>query len=301
MAFFEPTSSERRGLIVLCAALLLAIGVGLYTYQHRENTAEPLTRVPGNTFTRKHRKPQYYAVPERELATFDFDPNTADSTMLLRLGFAPFQVRGIYKYRAMGGRYHEVADVQRIPGMTNELWDRIASHIRIDRKYQYVTPAPRTRESQAYVQEAEHATYNRDTLRYPAKLRPGEVVELNGADTTMLKKIPGIGSYYARRIVRYRSELGGFASAEQLQEIDGIPSDIAQWVSVDASQLRKIDVNHATKSQLIRHPYLRAYRAGDIWQYRHNFGPITSLDVLRQLPNFTSADIQRLAPYLEFR
>ena len=43
---------------------------------------------------------------ERVVETFFFDPNTADSTMLLRLGLSPWQVRNIYKYRARGGRYH---------------------------------------------------------------------------------------------------------------------------------------------------------------------------------------------------
>ena len=44
------------------------------------------------------------------------------------------------------------------------------------------------------------------TEKYPA----GTIVELNTADTTILKKVPGIGSTFARRIVKYRELLGGF-------------------------------------------------------------------------------------------
>ena len=170
MAFFEPTSSERRGLVILCAALLLALLVGVFTYLRRPRVV-PLVE-QRKVYTRTNR---YYAVEERQFETFDFDPNTADSTTLLRLGFAPYMVRGIYKYRAKGGRYHEPSDVMRIPGMTNELWMRLASHIQIDKKYQYVTPEPRSysRPQPIAIEEPQQP---RDTSRFPVKLQEGSVI-----------------------------------------------------------------------------------------------------------------------------
>ena len=296
MAYFELTSSERRGVIVLAIALLLMLGVGVYVYRHRLEPSAVEVRRQG-----KNGSSKYYAVPEQEVETFPFDPNTADSTALLRLGFAPWQVRSIYKYRARGGRYHEPSDVRRIYGMTNELWERISPYIRIDRKYQYVEPLTDERPVRSRVGVLEDRYLNRDTLRFPLKLKEGETVALNTADTTALKRIPGVGSYYARRIVYYRSQLGGFASLDQLQEIEGLPEGVEEWVRIDTTGLRKIDVNHATKSQLVRHPYLGGYRAGDIWQWRHNYGSLRSIDDLRRLPNFTESDIERLKPYLEFR
>lgn len=295
MAFFQPTSSERRGLIVLCGALLIALVVGVFVFMRHPSDVPVVEQRKAETRTNR-----YYAVTERQFETFDFDPNEADSTTLLRLGFPPFMVRGVYKYRAKGGRYHEPADVKRIPGMTNELWLRLASHIRIDKKYQYVTPEPRSypRREPVVFEEPQQP---RDTILHPVKLQEGSVVALNEADTTALKKIPGIGSYYARRIVTYRQQLGGYASASQLQEIEGMPEDIGQWLTVDPSNIRRIDVNHATKNQLVRHPYLRVYRAQDIWNYRHNQGPLQSIDDLRSLPSFTEEDIERLRPYLEFK
>ena len=49
---------------------------------------------------------------------FAFDPNTADSTQLLRLGLKPWQVRSIYRYRAKGGVFSEPADFARVYGLT---------------------------------------------------------------------------------------------------------------------------------------------------------------------------------------
>ena len=45
------------------------------------------------------------------------------------------------------------------------------------------------------------------------------IVDLNKADTSILKRIPGIGSTLARMIVVYRQRLGGFYDVSQLQEV----------------------------------------------------------------------------------
>ncbi len=307
MAYFQPSSSERRGIIVLCFILVLAVVVVWLLPNDRGGQS-------GNPNARSGSANRYYAQPEREVETFPFDPNTADSTTLLRLGLPPGMVRGIYKYRSMGYTYSEPSDFSRVPGMTNEMWERLEPYIQIDRRFQRVQPAPygKSRMRSAYASpSSSHSsspsaslpaeTRSRDTVRFPVKLQPGYTVELNTSDTSALKKIPGVGSYYARKIVDYRKRLGGFADFSQLEEIDGIPEGIEQYLTLNAASIKKIDVNHATKNQLVRHPYLRVYRASAIWDYRHKYGNLTGLDDLRGLPDFSDEDIRRLAPYLEFK
>ncbi len=50
-------------------------------------------------------------------------------------------------------------------------------------------------------------------------------VELNGADTTELMRVKGIGPTFARRIVKYRRLIGGFQRVEDLQQVYGIDSE----------------------------------------------------------------------------
>ena len=64
-----------------------------------------------------------------------------------------------------------------------------------------------------------------DTLRYPVKIQPTEHVVLNMADTAQLRRVPGIGVYYAKEIARYGRLLGGYASVDQLDEIDNFPQE----------------------------------------------------------------------------
>lgn len=62
------------------------------------------------------------------------------------------------------------------------------------------------------------------------------MIDLNRADTTELKKIPGIGIGIARAIVAYRNQLGGFYDVGQLQELKWITSDMQHWFKVENGQ-----------------------------------------------------------------
>ena len=45
------------------------------------------------------------------------------------------------------------------------------------------------------------------------------LVDINNADTSLLRTLPGIGKFYAGKIVSYRKELGGYSYPEQLMDI----------------------------------------------------------------------------------
>ena len=240
--------------------------------------------------------------PPREVETFAFDPNTADSTTLLRLGLAPWQVRAIFNYRAKGGRDHRAEDFKRVPGMTPELYERLAPHITIARQFRLYSDLEREakdehRDSAKADNPSSPASL---TPNYQEKFRTPVVLDLNTVDTTTLKKVPGIASYRARRIVEYRSQLGGFVDVRQLMEIDGMPEEVMSWFAVESAIFEPIAINSSDIRTLARHPYLSYAQARAIVQYRHNYGDIKSLDALRLVELFTDADLQRLKPYIQF-
>lgn len=136
---------------------------------------------------------------------------------------------------------------------------------------------------------------------YVKKLPFGTVVDINTADTSLLKRIPGIGSYYARRIVEYRSSLGGYTDVAQLSEIKNMPDSVRGWFETgDSIDIIRIEVNSCTLQQLMTHPYISFYQARAITDYRRAHGDIKSLSQLSMLPEFSDADIRRLSPYLKF-
>ena len=45
-------------------------------------------------------------------------------------------------------------------------------------------------------------------------------LDINKADSAALDALPGIGPYFAAKIIEYRGEIGGFTDVEQLMDID---------------------------------------------------------------------------------
>ena len=140
------------------------------------------------------------------------------------------------------------------------------------------------------------------SVRYTAKSRPLEPLDLNSADSTELVKLPGIGTATAMKIIRYRERLGGYTEITQLAEIDGLPDSLMKWfIITDTIPVSRIAVNKATLAELRRHPYLDFYQARAIVEFRNERGAIKSPEQLSFLEEFTAQDLIRLEPYLDFR
>ena len=225
----------------------------------------------------------------RQPETFPFDPNTADSTQLLRLGLTSWQVRNIYKYRARGGIYRSKEDFARLYGLTVKDYRRLEPYIRISNDY---LPAS------TLVGERERVLY--DTLQRPVKIDETQHIVLNTADTLQLMRVPGIGVYYAKEIIRHGQWLGGYVSVNQLDEIEGFPQDAKKYFVIEHPSPVRLNVNRLTLQQLRRHPYINYYQAKTIVDYRRLHGPLKSLNDLRLSRDFPPEAISRLEPYVEF-
>jgi DNA uptake protein ComE-like DNA-binding protein len=249
------------------------------------------------------------------IALFAFDPNTADSTMLLRLGLSQRIVSNIYRYRRAGGVFSRKEDFARLYGLTVGQYQRLEPYIEIAPEYMpastlfprqsYRSDAPRYNDGgssqTAYGSPAN--SLNDSTAaapRYSNKLQPGETIELCDADTTQLRRIPGIGNYYAHRIMEYGQRLGGYVSLQQLSEIDDLPPETSAYLTLGTPHPRLINVNTMSLNELKRHPYINYYQARAIVDYRRQHGTITSLEQLSLLPDFTPDAIERLRPYITY-
>lgn len=135
---------------------------------------------------------------------------------------------------------------------------------------------------------------------YQVKIKPGEHIDLNTADTIMLKTVPGIGSYFARKVVQYGERLGGYVSIDQLDEIEGFPLDAKEYLVVANPSPHKLNLNRLSLNELKKHPYLNFYQAREITDYRRLHGPLKSLSDLRLSKDFPPDAIARLQPYVEF-
>ena len=212
----------------------------------------------------------------------------ADSIELSRLGLPVYVVRNILKYRQKGGRFKTPESFSRIYGLEPNLFERLKPYIRI--------AEPKVAEAKKVDTIAVRKVVEKKAFKYPE----GTLVDVNGADTTELKKIPGIGSGIAKAIVSYRSRLGGFYALEQLAEIEYMTPALMKWFKLEEPVVRPLKVNEAGLETLRSHPYLNFYQAKVIIEHRRKKGKLKSLSQLSLYEEFTEKDLERLSAYLTF-
>ena len=292
--FFYLQKSDRK--VILTLLLVIVIALGVFFIMGGENEEE-ISQQDSMTRT------AYYDVASRKVERFAFDPNTADSTQLLRLGLQSWQVRNIYKYRAAGGVYRKKEDFARLYGLTVKQYRELEPYIRISDDYLPASSLLK-HERRGYRDVADTVRKRHASIpsehRYQPKISAGETVVLNMADTTLLKTVPGIGPYFARKIVQYGERLGGYVSVDQLDEIEDFPLDAKNFLVVADPAPRKLNVNKLSLNELKRHPYINFYQARAITDYRRLHGPIHSLQDLRLSKDFPPEAITRLEPYVEY-
>ena len=293
---------EIRALVV-CALLLLVGVVFVFVWNGRQHSAVSLEVTEEDRQVMDSLEKQIHSdslsrsqtVSKQHRKLFPFDPNHTDSITFLDLGLQPWQIANLMKYRRKGGIWRTAEHFSKLYGLSAEEFVRLRPYIRISAKDKSRKTFYEERQ-RVYQQRAESLHY--DVIQ---KLSEGTTLELSSADTSALKQIPGIGSYYAGKIVRYRDRLGGFVSVEQLNEIEGLPDRITRWFTLDQSSVVcQIKINHATFKQLVRHPYLSYEQTKVIVNHIRKYGPITGWKDLRLYKEFSESDFQRLAPYILF-
>ena len=301
---FLLSAEQWLGVLLL---ILIAGSVFLLLHRFQPKVVEPVvvtTDSMRTTFAvyqaqqdslRKAKWKKQYARDTIAICMQQFDPNTADSSTLVHLGLKPWQASNMLKYRAKGGRYRKTEDLKRFYGMTDSMYLALLPYVVID-----TLAIDQWRDSVRMAADSvpRYVSHKRDTI-----------LNLRTADTTELKMIKGIGSYRAKQIIRYREQLGGFASVEQLCEVkalqpllkDSLSTDsLLSHFFLDSVRVVPLKVNSMRVEQLQRHPYLSFEQARAIYELRRRKIHLKHLDQLRTLDCLTEQDIQHLRPYLSF-
>lgn len=307
--FLFFSKSQRRGIILLIILIVLTVILNFtlalfFPATENDNAAffEEIDAFKRNLISRDslkrieqerlraERDAQYkhfdQKKPEQNYSLFSFNPNTADSATFVKLGIYPNVAGNIIKYRAKGGKFKSSDDFRKIYGISEAKFNELKPYISI-------------REEKQEVAENTENTISQGDL-----IVEEFFVELNSADTIALMKIKGIGAYYAREIVKYRNELGGFVSVEQLLEVKNMRPEnfekIAPFCTVDETNVKKININTASVDYMRRHPYLSFYQAKAIYELRRAVGKLNNINELAKLSEFSDEDCRKLHAYLLF-
>lgn len=242
---------------------------------------------------RAARRAQYASrYPQPVIRLQPFDPNTADSTLLVTVGLKPWMARNLIRYRNAGKVFRRPEDLQRLYGMNDSLYSTLLPFIQID------TAALASSLGMCRV------VSDTDTVitAYTPRIKRDTILDLNTADTTEFMLLRGVGRFTAMQIIRYRQALGGYYSTSQLYEISEIANDridsLLPHLYADTSLITPIDVNRASVKQLYRHPYISYKQAEQLYDLRRRKLRLHSPDELSAV--FSPDERQRLLPYLRF-
>lgn len=201
---------------------------------------------------------------QKQTIFFRFNPNTADSLTLLKLSFRPWLISRILKFRSKGGYFYLKSDLKKIYNFPLSFYERLENYIDLPTVF--------------------------------------KKFDLNTADSLDLRYIKGIGKALSKRILKYRTLLGGYYRSEQLAEVYGLAEDVRQKLSaqsyIDQSKIKKIDLNQADYKILRAHPYIDGRQAKIIIEYRQQHGTYKQATDLLAIKIVDQKWLERLKPYL---
>lgn len=294
--FFYFNKQERNGIFLLCVILGLVILLRLFLPVLLDGQ-HPLKSITLKPEAPEANEKQEAGVPYPDAKPFEktgrkqpehfvFNPNTLSKEDAKALGFSEKLSATLINFRNKGGKFYKAEDLKKLYGMSPKLYAALESYILIpDYK----------------------SNFRRDTVypkqSYPKKTFPKNVLELNSADSLAIVYLKGIGPGFTKRILKYRTLLGGFHSIEQLKEVYGMNDStfaiLASQISLDKTQLTKIPINAIDLNSLRKHPYLNFQTAQAIMNYRSKHGKLTEADLM-SLGVIPAEKLALILPYMQY-
>jgi DNA uptake protein ComE-like DNA-binding protein len=319
--------AEARGVIVIFGIIIFIIilmfGADWFFSQKSQNLVISSPKMLDSlTVSLDSRKPYYgnqsnygqkyekYASNKKAYKNFNFDPNTTSVAQFEELGLPKFIAERIEKYRIKGGKFRKKEDFAKIYGILPDTYERLEPFITL--------PSADDESSRTPQAEATNVERNVKTV-VPNSPSEDKTIEnkpvitktnakqpirfdLNSGDTTDFMKFKGIGSGYAKRIIKFREMLGGFSNAEQIRETYGLPPETVEEIlkyGFLKDGVKKLKINQLSLSEL-RHPYLKYFQAKAIIAYRDQHGAFKNSEDLKQIKILDEATILKISPYIEF-
>lgn len=264
--YFSFTKKERTGIVLLtCLSLVLIFLPYFFAAKELQLTDQTLSgglQVLSET-QKNNTTPSDADSPGIKGVMFPFDPNKLDAAGWMRLGLTEKLAQRIINYRSKGGRFYRAADIKKIWGLQPDKADQLIPFV--------VLP-----------ETAEKPRYEKKQVA---------VIDINTADVKEWESLPGIGETLARRIIKYRNQSGGFARAEELENVFGLTDstllDIRSFLRVNDNTIPRLWLNRASAYQIIQKTGIPADLAREIVQKRQQDGNYNNWSELEALPDMT--------------
>lgn len=285
--YFYFIKSDRKAIVALGCVAVFAIGVLVVVDAWKDEDNGTIAKEKVSVEEEKDEE-------RVEVVMREFDPNTVDSLTLIGFGLKDWKVRNFLHYRAAGKVFRSAEEMGKTYGWTEEDVERVRGYVRVGKEYE--KKDVKKWEMREKMEEREdRQTYTSNKFQTLTK------VDVNMADTALLRRVPGIGGKISEAIVAYRKKLGGFYSVEQLRELKIVSPELLEWFEVSSSpDIQRLNINKASFQALNSHPYISYEQTKALLQYIRLYGKVKDEQALLETGLFTKEEVERLKPYLAF-
>lgn len=300
---FSLTRSQKNGILFLIILILLALTtnfvyINLFNKENNLNFDEFKNKIDNFyaenqtnlAFQKSNFKVDFNnvetSIERKTINPFYFNPNNLPEEKWEELGLTKKQIKVIKNFESKGGKFRRKEDLKRMYCISENEYSILEPYILI--------PEDST------LKKTDKIITNKTDFAKSSK-NCGNI-DINTADTMMLQTLKGIGSGFARKIVKYREKLGGFTKKEQLLEVWGMDNEryknIENCITVGTTYITKINLNNTSVSILNKHPYIDMTVAKALIAYRNTHGKYKSVSEIKNCALMHDDLYNKIAPYL---
>lgn len=229
-----------------------------------------------------------FAQAQQKLKPFKFDPNYLPVEKWKKLGLTDKQISVIKNYENKGGSFTKKEDLKRMYCISDAEYQVLEPYITIKAIQKTTIKKQAEKIEEIAIPEKEKLVY--------------KVVELNSAHSEELTENLHLPEWLAQRIVKYRDLLGGFARTSQLGEVYGFDINrigkLNDYITIDVSQIKQLDLNNATFEEILHHPYISYDITKRIVNYQEKHGELKSIEELVDNHLISDSLFVKLKPYI---
>jgi competence ComEA-like helix-hairpin-helix protein len=297
---FTFTNKQRNGIF-----LLLAIIITLqcaYFFIDFSSEEIPVNENQLIVFQQEMDSLRRDEIENRKPKIYPFNPNFITDYKGYTLGMTNEEIDRLLNFRKHNKWINSVKQFQQVTQVSDSLLHKISPFFKFP---DWCTNPNRASKNYPVDNFSEKDSWRKGKTYTNSPKTFEQKIDLNKATASQLQKVYGIGEAFSKRIIKYRNKQKGFIADAQLQEVYGLSSEVIERIKQDFTVktpkvITKVNINTATKSELVGIPYIDYEIAHYIIEYRTLYEGFQSFEGLKKVKDFPVQKIEIIGLYLTF-